>query len=50
MSSLVFGITTSDPFTYLLTPVVLLATGFVACYFPARRAAYLDPIRALREE
>jgi len=50
MSSLVFGIAATDPLTYLLASTVLLATGLAACYFPARRAAHIDPMQALRDE
>jgi putative ABC transport system permease protein len=39
-----------DPWTLICVPVVLLTTGFLACWFPARRAARVDPMVALRYE
>jgi putative ABC transport system permease protein len=39
-----------DPWTLTCVSVVLLATGFLACWFPARRAARVDPLVALRYE
>jgi predicted permease len=50
MVTLVFGVSTLDPFTYALMPVTLLAVAFVASYLPARRAASVDPMEALRYE
>ncbi len=39
-----------DPWTLTCVSVALLATGFLACWFPARRAARVDPLVALRYE
>ena len=50
MSGLVFGVTTSDPITYLVGGVILLGVSLAACGFPALRAARLDPAAVLREE
>src|SRR5262249_20142509 len=47
---LVKGTTPDDPATFLLVTVVLLTAGLVASYLPARRAARVDPIAALRAE
>ena len=50
LGSLLFGITPTDRVTYLGVFSLLAATSLVACYLPARRAARIDPIEALRQE
>jgi len=50
VASLVFGVPVRDPATFSLVAVVLTAVALAACVIPARRAARLDPIVALREE
>jgi putative ABC transport system permease protein len=50
LSGLLFEIRPIDPFTYTLIPVLLAATAAIAAWRPARRAATVDPITALRAE
>ena len=48
MESVVFGITTHDPITFALLPAVLAVLTILACSLPARRAARVDPVIAIR--
>ena len=50
MSSLVFGVSTTDPMTYVFVALLLFVIVVAACYLPARRAARTDPTEALRCE
>ena len=50
LGSLLFGITPTDRITYAGVCFLLAPTSLVACYLPARRAARIDPIQALRQE
>jgi len=50
MSNLVFGVKTIDPVTYAATAGILILVAVFACYIPARRAARVDPMVALRCE
>jgi putative ABC transport system permease protein len=50
LASYLYGISAADPLTYLATTLLLIIVGLLACYFPARRAANVDPMTALRQE
>jgi putative ABC transport system permease protein len=50
ISSLLFQTSTADPPTFSIVPLVLLAVALLASYLPARRAARVDPMVALRYE
>jgi putative ABC transport system permease protein len=49
MASLLYGVRPHDPAVFLIVPLLLLAVALLASYFPARRAAKISPIVALRE-
>ena len=50
MSTLLYGISPLDPMTYVAVPLVLVTATVLATYLPARRAASVDPVEALRVE
>ena len=50
MKSLLFGVSPLDPFTYISVLVVLAVSAMLASYLPARRAAAVNPVEALRAE
>jgi ABC-type antimicrobial peptide transport system permease subunit len=50
MASMLFGVTATDPLTFLAVGMILATAALAACYLPARRAMKVDPILALRYE
>lgn len=50
LTSLLYGVTPTDPATFVAVPGVLAAAAVLACYFPARRALRLDPVVVLKQE
>jgi putative ABC transport system permease protein len=50
LSSFVYGVTTTDLWSFLAAAVALILVALLACYLPARRASRVDPAIALRAE
>ena len=48
--TMLYGVAPTDTLTFVLVPILLVVVSLIACWLPARRAAKVDPMVALRAE